>query len=393
MKHGRSRFRRVRSDPPANFVVTLRMEKDADHWSEVVLRRDEAWLGAHQVEVGGTIDLQMPEMGLSGPVQVMAVEWRPEPPRDRPRVTGTFRHTGATVYDLQVEGEPAPLGTTAEHPFWSVDRRDWVAAKELRIGERLSAQDGRMPKVLGLVRREGTETVYNVEVAGEHVYRVGEQGLLVHNQSLPPAPSDCLCEPAPGPAQQNIPVTLGGFSATVDLNPAASQRTYQGTPLPAVCRVHKISGPITPTLRPGSQTPEEAMKDLLFGPSTNQTALQAKFRKSYDPGHLIAATFGGPHHTYNLVPTRKPFNTSGAWASFEIRVRQCLKMPSAVKSATMTVEADYGNTGARRFVPTKFKVKVVFTSPSGMSDGPDLEFRNRAGDNRNFAGKACLSKW
>ena len=34
-------------------------------------------------------------------------------------------------------------------------------------------------------KRDGLEPVYNIEVDGDHVYRVGEQGLLVHNASAP----------------------------------------------------------------------------------------------------------------------------------------------------------------------------------------------------------------
>ncbi|MFQ5732720.1 MAG: hypothetical protein ACE5KM_12305, partial [Planctomycetaceae bacterium] len=37
-------------------------------------------------------------------------------------------------------------------------------------------------------RRTGTR--YNIEVEGDHVYRVGESGVLVHNTSAP----DCDCE-------------------------------------------------------------------------------------------------------------------------------------------------------------------------------------------------------
>ena len=33
------------------------------------------------------------------------------------------------------------------------------------------------------VRRPGCEPVYNIEVDGDHVYRVGESGVLVHNAS------------------------------------------------------------------------------------------------------------------------------------------------------------------------------------------------------------------
>jgi Pretoxin HINT domain len=100
-------------------------------------------------------------------------------------VTGVFRHWRGEVYELRVESEPAAIVVTREHPFWSVDRNDWTQACALRVGERLQAQDGRTPRVLSFEPRDGVEPVYNIEVEGDHCYRVGEQGLLVHNQSAP----------------------------------------------------------------------------------------------------------------------------------------------------------------------------------------------------------------
>jgi hypothetical protein len=59
-----------------------------------------------------------------------------------------------------------------------------VPAGALRLGERLSAEDGSTPVVLSLKKLAAPEPVFNIEVDGDHVYRVGEQGLLVHNASL-----------------------------------------------------------------------------------------------------------------------------------------------------------------------------------------------------------------
>jgi hypothetical protein len=77
------------------------------------------------------------------------------------------------------------------HPVWSTDRGDWVAVEELRAGERLQAKDGSTPRVLSLALRPETEPVFNIEVEGDHCYRVGQQGLLVHNQSAPALTGDC----------------------------------------------------------------------------------------------------------------------------------------------------------------------------------------------------------
>ncbi len=72
-------------------------------------------------------------------------------------------------------------GTTL-HPFWSVDRNDWVPLEELEEGERLFTANGIANIVSISIERFGAP-VYNIEVHGEHVYEVGYAGILVHNAS------------------------------------------------------------------------------------------------------------------------------------------------------------------------------------------------------------------
>jgi hypothetical protein len=125
-------------------------------------------------------------MGAVGWARVLGVGPCPELEAGPGRlVTGWFRHRRGAVWDLVVEGEPGPIGVTAGHPFWSEDRGGWVAAGELGAGERLRAWVGSTPAVVSLALRPGHEPVYNIEVDGDHCYRVGRQGLLVHNNSLP----------------------------------------------------------------------------------------------------------------------------------------------------------------------------------------------------------------
>lgn len=57
----------------------------------------------------------------------------------------------------------------------------------MEIGETLKTLDG-TTVVESRVRRPVSEPVYNIEVEGDHVYRVGESGVLVHNASI----SNCL---------------------------------------------------------------------------------------------------------------------------------------------------------------------------------------------------------
>lgn len=66
------------------------------------------------------------------------------------------------VWELRVGGRA--VRTTAEHPFFR-DGDGWVAANELRVGDRLRCEDGSCVAVEG-VRDTGTwDRVYNVRVA------------------------------------------------------------------------------------------------------------------------------------------------------------------------------------------------------------------------------------
>lgn len=135
--------------------------------------------------LGQTIHLDLPELGAQGPAMVTAID--PCPPVDKPQpgrrmVTGTFRHSAANVVDLQVGSESESFGVTDNHPFWSVDRGEFVEAGLLRIGEQLQCADGTITQVTRITPRRGPPVeVYNFEVDAEHVYHVGTSGVLVHN--------------------------------------------------------------------------------------------------------------------------------------------------------------------------------------------------------------------
>jgi hypothetical protein len=140
----------------------------------------------------------MKEMAVVGLAEVLAIE--PCPPLEEGKgrlVTGTFHHPSGEVYDLKLASESKPLGVTATHPFWSCDRNDWVSAINLRIGETLKTLTG-TTHVERITKRPQPEPVYNIEVEGDHVYRVGESGVLVHNAS---APCGGGCDPPEGYAK------------------------------------------------------------------------------------------------------------------------------------------------------------------------------------------------
>tara|TARA_R110001592_G_scaffold264311_1_gene529711 strand:+ start:446 stop:1111 length:666 start_codon:yes stop_codon:yes gene_type:complete len=95
-------------------------------------------------------------------------------------VTGTFQHEAAQTLDISVEDELKPIGTTPNHPIWSVDREAFVRADSLSVGERLQTLNG-IVRITSITARGPPEPVYNLEVQVKHTYFVADSGVLVHN--------------------------------------------------------------------------------------------------------------------------------------------------------------------------------------------------------------------
>lgn len=165
-------------------MVAQRVDLGEGESLDVRLLRNVAWLEECKIAIGGMVWLDLEHVAARGWFEVVGIAPCPElEPGDGWLVTGTMRFSTGRVLELRVQGEDAPIGVTPMHPIWSVDRQDWVAAAKLQPGERLLARDGSMPLMEGIMLRVVAEAVYNCEVEGEHCYRVGEQGLLVDNQS------------------------------------------------------------------------------------------------------------------------------------------------------------------------------------------------------------------
>ncbi len=89
-------------------------------------------------------------------------------------------HVVASVDVLSADGTVETITGTTIHPVWSVDRQEWVPLAELADGETLQGLDG-LAVVLSVSLSRVSQPVYNIEVHGEHVYQVGELGVVVHN--------------------------------------------------------------------------------------------------------------------------------------------------------------------------------------------------------------------
>jgi hypothetical protein len=189
-------------DPASWRAYSLRMTRADGVVTRVDLLRPAGW---EQVIAQGpdgwrTIHLELPEMGVSGEAEVLAVS--PCPPVELGAgrvVTGCFRNErnhGLRVLHVSVAGEVSCLRVTSGHPVWSVTRGAWIGAGELAAGEALAAWRGEPVAVLANLPEADTAT-WNLEVENEHVYRVGHAGILVHNTC--PTPHQLLGLPDPQP--------------------------------------------------------------------------------------------------------------------------------------------------------------------------------------------------
>ncbi|MGV8095645.1 MAG: polymorphic toxin-type HINT domain-containing protein [Mangrovibacterium sp.] len=63
-----------------------------------------------------------------------------------------------------------------------VTDKGWTIVKELKSGDKLSTARSDLEKVEFIQSIKRRETVYNIEVGGNHNYFVTESNILVHNK-------------------------------------------------------------------------------------------------------------------------------------------------------------------------------------------------------------------
>ena len=147
--------------------------------AEFIRPRD--WIESLGLVKGARIDLAVPELGIDGLAEVTAVRACPPIAEGEGRVvTGRFvtRDVANVVRITLASG--TEIRATDVHPVWSIDREDWVPAGKLEPGEQVDTLTGPVA-VASVEPLDRHPAVYNLEVHGEHVYRIAVDGVLVHN--------------------------------------------------------------------------------------------------------------------------------------------------------------------------------------------------------------------
>jgi hypothetical protein len=148
---------------------------------EIQMIRPAVFLERVGWKAGMDVWFDMPEMGIEGWAKVIALEKCPEIRAGPGRlVLSTFKRRCDFVLGITFEGEDKPVGVTNGHRFFSEERKQWIPAGLLKVGERIRARTGSV-KVAEIKQKQGIHWVYNIEVETEHCYWVGESEILCHN--------------------------------------------------------------------------------------------------------------------------------------------------------------------------------------------------------------------
>lgn len=114
------------------------------------------------------------------------------------RMIGRIKRTGFMVLDLSFGSQT--ITTTPGHLIYSLDRRGWVEADELHVGEALLNDKGERLRLDAKSRiRHGLIELYNIEVEQLHTFFVGRtpgDAALVHNGTPGPGGGGCIPKPA-----------------------------------------------------------------------------------------------------------------------------------------------------------------------------------------------------
>lgn len=149
----------------------------------VSLVRPISWVNEVGAAPGTTVFLNLHELGVEGDATVTSVcDCPPIADGCGQVVTGRFIHERSGILNLEIDGIDEPLGVTNTHRMFSVDRGAFVSAGSLAIGETLQL-NSRTACVLTITPDSRAQTVYNLEVHADHVFRVTSDGVLVHNNN------------------------------------------------------------------------------------------------------------------------------------------------------------------------------------------------------------------
>ena len=161
--------------------VSLEVQHANGSTVDVEILRSPDWIEQNGLKAGNWFSFDITEIDIKGSGFVKIIEDAPDvDPGEGSVVIGRFvtREVGNRV-EVTLENHSCIVGT-ANHPVWCVEAEDWIGLGEFELGQHMRSRNGTV-KVVGIKNLKKLAPVYNLEVAGEHVYEITGIGVLVHN--------------------------------------------------------------------------------------------------------------------------------------------------------------------------------------------------------------------
>ena len=176
-------FDASRNEPNSGDSVklTLMHRRPDGTMLNVEMLRPKAELERIGAKIGSQVALNFNDLLAGGMATIEAIEpCPPIAPGEGNVVTARIVTRMATeLLEVELVGGVRFSGTPI-HPVWSVDADDWVPMEALQPGDRLLGDDGPV-EIISVRKYRTAESVYNLEIHGDHVYQITELGILVHN--------------------------------------------------------------------------------------------------------------------------------------------------------------------------------------------------------------------
>lgn len=172
--------------PETSRKIVLQMRKPSGHRLDIQLIRSMSWIESVGAIEHESFHLNMEEMGAVGDAYVQAILPCPTIQKGEGNViTGIFSHEAdpdTRILSVTFSDGTFLKGVTDNHPFWSVDRNEFVAIGKMGQGDWVKTESG-LAQITKLDSRfaHSGEMLYNLETHNEHVFQVSLAGILVHN--------------------------------------------------------------------------------------------------------------------------------------------------------------------------------------------------------------------
>lgn len=163
--------------------VDVRLRRMDGAVVEMQLLRPDEWVENLNLSVGSEFKLILSEFEVDGNAVVTSIGPCCEIDEGEGNVvTGRFvTRQVSNLVEVTLENETTFTGTTT-HPVWIPEKQDWVELGDLQEGQRLATLTDSVT-VTKVRRPTRVSDVFNIEVHGHHVYRITDDGVLVHNNS------------------------------------------------------------------------------------------------------------------------------------------------------------------------------------------------------------------